>query len=261
MNVPDLLSGGAASFCWLGQMGLWARFGETCVSIDYYALPEGDRAVPPPVPAGEVRGVRLFLGTHDHADHIDRPSWKIWLDTCPEALFVLPRSCVPALLRDGFPKERLVGLNDGESFTFGDVTVRALAAAHEFLARDRDTGLYPCLQYVLEGKGKRLHHAGDTLRYEGMLKKLLSMGPLDLSVLPINGRDARRYRSGCIGNMTFQEAVDLCGELRPRRVLPGHWDLFRWNCADPREFSDYLDAKYPGAVSCLLPGYLEVLPL
>ena len=61
--------------------------------------------------------------------------------------------------------------------------------------------------------------------------------------------------------MTFQEAADLAGEMRPRRVMPGHWDLFEWNSADPAEFADYLDAKYGPAVPCVRPGYLEVLPL
>ena len=32
---------------------------------------------------------------------------------------------------------------------------------------------YPCLQYIIEGSGKRIYHAGDTLRYEGMLPRLL----------------------------------------------------------------------------------------
>ena len=264
MNVLTHLSRdnqAPAALCWLGQMGLWVRFGNTAVSVDYYARPNPDRQVPPPVPAGEVRGISLFLGTHDHEDHIDLDSWKIWAETCPDALFVVPQACVPALVRRGFPEKRLAGMNDGGVLTFGEVTVRALAAAHEFLDRDPATGLYPCLQYVLEGAGARIYHAGDTLRYEGMLPRLLQMGPMDFCLLPINGRDARRYRANCIGNMTFQEAADLAGELRPRRVMPGHWDLFKWNSADPAEFAGYLDAKYGPAVPCVRSGYLEVLSL
>ena len=62
-------------------------------------------------------------------------------------------------------------------------------------------------------------------------------------------------------NMTFQEAVDLAGELLPGVVIPGHWDLFAHNSADPAEFADYLDAKYPGAVTCVLPEYLETITI
>jgi L-ascorbate metabolism protein UlaG (beta-lactamase superfamily) len=66
-----------------------------------------------------------------------------------------------------------------------------------------------------------------------MLKKLQDFGPIDAALLPINGRDGARYRRNCIGNMTFQEAADLAGELHPRLVIPGHWDMFADNPGDP----------------------------
>ena len=88
---------GTAALWWLGQMGVWIRLGDALVSVDTYASPNPDRQVPPPVPAAEVRGLSLILGTHDHIDHIDHPSWKIWAETCPEARFVFPRKCLEAL--------------------------------------------------------------------------------------------------------------------------------------------------------------------
>ena len=77
-----------------------------------------------------------------------------------------------------------------------------------------------------------------------MLPLLQAFGPIDAALLPINGRDGARYRRDCIGNMTFQEAVDLAGELRAGLVIPGHWDMFADNPGNPRAFADYLDAKY-----------------
>jgi len=250
---------GTAALWWLGQMGVWIRLGDALVSVDTYASPNPDRQVPPPVPAAEVRGLSLILGTHDHIDHIDHPSWKIWAETCPEARFVFPRKCLEALRADGIPEDRLVGLNDGEAVTLGGVTVRAVAAAHEFLDREEETGLVPALQYILEGNGVRIYHAGDTVRYEGMLPALRALGPLDAAVLPINGRDARRYRSNCIGNMTFQEAADLAGELAPDTVIPGHWDMFASNSEDPEQFRDYLDAKYGPGIRCVIPDYQKTI--
>ena len=41
--------------------------------------------------------------------------------------------------------------------------------------------------------------------------------------------DAKRYRQNCIGNMTYQEAADLAGEIDPQMVIPGHWDMFADN--------------------------------
>ncbi|MBQ9062227.1 MAG: MBL fold metallo-hydrolase [Eubacterium sp.] len=252
---------GTAAMWWLGQMGLLVKIGDVVLCIDYYAAPSPKRQILPPVPVTEMQFVDLFLGTHDHIDHIDHPSWKIWADTCPDAQFIIPELHRQTLLDEGFDNSRLTGLNEGLSFTYNGVTVHAIAAAHEFLNQDAATGLYPCLQYIIEGNGIRLYHAGDTLRYDGMRAKLQAFGHIDAAILPINGRDAKRYRRNTIGNMTFQEAVDLAGELQPGVVIPGHWDMFAHNSADPAEFADYLDAKYEGSVPCLLPDYLETIKI
>ena len=252
---------GTAVLWWLGQMGLLVKMGDTLLCVDYYASPDPDRLVPPPVPAGEMSGIAAFLGTHDHLDHIDHASWKTWARQYPDALFVFPGAHRQSVLADGVPESRCRGLNSGESCMVGDIRVHAVAAAHEFLDRDPETRLYPCLQYIIEGNGIRIYHAGDTLRYEGMLPLLRAFGPVDAALLPINGRDGARYRHNFIGNMTFQEAVDLAGELQPGLVIPGHWDMFAENPGDPEAFADYLDAKYAGKVPCVIPRRLEPVRL
>jgi L-ascorbate metabolism protein UlaG (beta-lactamase superfamily) len=80
--------------------------------------------------------------------------------------------------------------------------------------------------------------------YDG-LAGTLKRRRLDAMFVPINGRDATRYRSGCIGNMSYQEAVDLAGEARPRLAVPGHYDMFASNSANPADFADFLTAKFP----------------
>lgn len=252
---------GTALLFWMGQMGLLVKMGPTLLLIDYFATDTEGRQVPPPVPARELEGVDAILGTHDHLDHIDHAAWRIWAQTCPDARFIFPEFHRQAVLRDGIPQERCIGLNDARSCRIGEVTVSAIAAAHEFLDQDPESGLYPCLSYILEGNGIRLYHAGDTLRYEGMLPKLQAFGPFDAALLPINGRDAARYRRNCIGNMTFQEAADLAGALHVKTAIPGHWDMFADNRGDPVAFADYLDAKYPGQVHALRPQYLQPIVL
>jgi L-ascorbate metabolism protein UlaG (beta-lactamase superfamily) len=98
--------------------------------------------------------------------------------------------------------------------------------------------------YVIESNGCVLLHAGDTCVYEGLLTKLRRWR-FDAVMLPINGRDARRFRANCLGNMTFQEAADLAGELSPALTIPAHYDMFAFNAADVNEFTDYMTVKYP----------------
>ncbi len=246
------MSENSVTVTWMGQMGLWIRIGHTAVSIDYFASDVPERAVPVPVPAEKVTGIDYFIGTHDHSDHIDRPAWRTWAGVCPKAGFVFPSAHRASLEADGLPGDRLIGIDAGEALTLGSITLRALPAAHEFLSPDGE-GRYPCLQYIIEGGGVRIWHAGDTLRYEGMVPALQGLGPIDLALLPINGRDGTRYRRGCIGNMTFQEAADAAGEVRPALTLPGHWDMFPDNPGDPRAFIDYAEAKYGPSLRCRIP--------
>ena len=248
------------SVAWLGQMGLRVTVNETTVLVDYFASVYPERRTAPPIPVEAVRGVDAFLGTHDHLDHIDHSAWRVWATTCPNARFVFPSMHRPSILNDGIPAERHLPMDAGRNVRVGDITIRAIPAAHEFLSPD-DSGHYPCLQYIIEGGGRRIYHAGDTLRYEGMLHRLQSFGFIDAAIVPINGRDGRRYRGNCMGNMTFQEAADLVGELRPGMVIPGHWDMFADNPGDPEAFADYLNAKYKGDVTCQIPRILEEIEI
>jgi L-ascorbate metabolism protein UlaG (beta-lactamase superfamily) len=45
--------------------------------------------------------------------------------------------------------------------------------------------------------------------------------------------------------MTYQEAVDLAGDIRPRLTVPGHYDMFTGNSEDPAKFARYMDVKFP----------------
>lgn len=117
-------------------------------------------------------------------------------------------------------------------------------AAHEFLDVDEKTGLHPYVGFVIEANGMCVYHAGDTCTYEGM-QALLRGWEIDLAFLPINGRDAKRLSSGCIGNMTYQEAADLAGSIGARTTVCAHFEMFRSNSQDPQPFIDYMQVKYP----------------
>ena len=219
---------GTAVLWWLGQMGLLIKMNQTVICVDYYASVDPGRLVS-----------------------------VLWARSFPDSRFVCPAYCMESVLADGVRPENCSGIDEGMKIRIGDVTVSCIAAAHEFRDRDPVTGHYPYLQYIIEGNGVRIYHAGDTLRYEGMLPKLQAFGAIDAALLPINGRDGARYRSELIGNMTFQEAVDLAGELNAGLAIPGHFDMFEGNTADPAAFADYLNAKYTGRTSAVIPKYLE----
>ncbi len=246
---------------WLGQMGFIIQSADTTLCVDYFASPDSLRQTPVPVRAEDLKGIDAFLGTHDHIDHIDHDSWKIWAKTNPQAKFIFPAAHMDKVISDGVRASQAEGMNEGGVVQVGDMKIHAIAAAHEFFDQDPVSGLYPYLQYIIEVNGIRIHHAGDTVRYEGMLGKIRSFGKIDVQILPINGRDAKRYRNDLIGNMTFQEAVDLAGECGAGIAIPGHWDMFADNSADPNEFAEYLKVKYCGKVGCVIPKILDPIEI
>lgn len=236
---------GQCAVWWLGQHGFAVKLGRTVCYIDAFLEPHRQRRVAPLLRPGDVTNADLVLGSHDHSDHIDRWAWPGIAAASPEAKFVTPALLRKKVAADlGIPAARVLGVDDGISVTVAGVKVTGVPAAHELLERDRRTGLHRHIGFVVEGNGVTIYHAGDTCLYEG-IHAILRRWTFDLVFLPINGRDAKRLREGCIGNMTYQEAADLAGALRPGLTVPTHFEMFAANSADPRLFADYMKVKYP----------------
>lgn len=240
---------GELAFWWLGQLGYIVKTCTAVLAFDPYLSARKGRRIPPVLEPEDMEGIDYVFGSHDHSDHIDHPSWPGIAKASPNARFIVPEMFAQPLAREfGFAPERIIGLDDGRAFhdERRGITIRGLAAAHEQLDPDPETGLHPSLSYIAEtGDGLRIYHSGDTCKYEGLETALKGLAPFDLMFVPINGRDGTRYRSGCIGNMDFREAVDLVGAVRPRLAVPGHYEMFENNREDPMLFAEYLEAKYP----------------
>jgi L-ascorbate 6-phosphate lactonase len=238
---------GELAFWWLGQHSFVVKLAGQVVYLDPFLSEMPSRTVRPPLAAAEITHAAVVTGSHDHGDHIDRAVWPALAAASPAAKFVVPELILRRGLAGdlGIPPERFIGLDDGAAAAVGRLTVTGVPSAHELLDRDEATGLHPYLGFVVEGGGVRLYHAGDTCNYEGLQTRLERLAPFDVMFLPINGRDAERLRAGCIGNLTYQEAVDLAGAIGPRLAVPAHFEMFEHNSEDPQRFVDYLCVKFP----------------
>ena len=233
-----------AAFWWLGQASFIVKLGNTVLLIDPFLTPMEERRVPPLFRAEDAAGiVDLVFCTHDHLDHIDPLAIPV-LAKHTAAKFVAPRAHAKRMHSLGVPADRLLAMNDAETDPVAGVTIHAIKSCHEFFDRTTD-GLFPYLGYVIEGAGKIIYHSGDTVWWEG-LQGRLSRWSFDILFLPINGRDAKRYKENCIGNMVYQEAADLAGGLNVKFTVPMHYDMFASNAENPQLFVDYVNVKYPG---------------
>ncbi len=244
----------AIKFKRTGQQGILIWDDETNYKfgIDLFLSDEPGRKLKNHVEIDDLGDVSLLFGTHDHIDHIDREAWKIIGKRHPNIKFVAPKLFEKDLPKDlDISADRFIFVDEGDKVKEGPVTIEALPAAHEFLDTTPE-GLHPFLMFIVTFGGKKICHLGDTCLYEGIYAKLRNLGPYDVMFPPINGRDAKRLKDNIIGNMTYQEAADLAGTLKPGLVIPGHYDMFDFNSADPEAFTEFVKVKYPGQKTMIL---------
>lgn len=244
---------------WFGQQGWIVKTSGCLAGIDLFLSPHPKRRYEPLLKAGEAEGFDLFLGTHDHRDHIDRVAWPVLAEASPAARFVLPaRSLDEVREATGIAAARLVGVNDGMTVAAGGMTVTAVPSAHEWLDDIPEAGGHRWLGYVLDAGGEgALYHAGDTCLWEGLTERL-SHWRIAAAFLPVNGRDAERFNAGVLGCMVYQEAGDLAARIGAAMVVPGHYDAFLRDELDPARLAEYVASRYPD-VKTLVPRRGEMV--
>ena len=176
---------------WLGHAGFRIRAGRKVVYIDPYRSPEG-----PPAD--------LILLTHGHYDHfspqdVERLSTERTLVVGPPAVAERVRGRVMSLA----PGE---GIDD-------PLDVRAVAA-YNTSKRDPDGNpFHPRaaggVGYVLNVRGERLYHSGDT----DVIPEMDEVAGVDVALLAISG----------VYVMTPFEAAEAARRIAPRVAVPMHW--------------------------------------
>ena len=238
---------------WLGQSGFLIKSAGGLLAVDLYLSEhltrkyEGTskphvRMTRAPLRGGDLRGVDLILASHKHSDHLDPGTLPDLMAASPGAVLVLPEALIEHARQLGLPPDRLAGIDTGESFERAGFRIRAIPSAHEGLDTD-DSGHHLYLGFVIESEGLRLYHSGDGLAYDGLDDRLLELGPFDVLFLPINGRDPAR---GVPGNMSAAEAVGLAARVRPRYVVPHHYDMFTFNTVPVATFESEARRLPPG---------------
>jgi L-ascorbate 6-phosphate lactonase len=174
-----------------------------------------ERAFPAPVTAEEARP-DLLIATHWHEDHLDPEGLPI-VARHSQAQFLAPPSCVSRLLGWGVSRDRVTGLRVGETQTFRDVTITAVAARH--IAGVPGWESDDAIGLLLDFGGLRVYHSGDT-EYDLRLRALAydKARPIDVCMLVINGTG---------GNMNAHEAALLAWQLGARTVVPMHHILWK----------------------------------
>ena len=91
---------GQAVLWWLGQHSFVLKLGATILYLDPFLTPVAGRLVPPLLRPEDIVHADFILGSHDHADHIDREAWPALARSSPRARFIVPEIIRSALAYD-----------------------------------------------------------------------------------------------------------------------------------------------------------------
>jgi len=182
--------------------------------------------------------VDIITSSHNHTDHLDRETIRPILDRNPGVVIIVGAANVEfAADRLNVPTDRLTPVTVRSSLEISPFTFHAVPSAHESLESDaneepRHLGL------VVTAGAWNVYHSGDTVAYPGMVEGL-KRWRIDVSLLPINGRDSNRRVPG---NLSGKEAVQLARAVGAGLVVPCHYDMFEFNTASPNDFIQAAEA-------------------
>jgi L-ascorbate metabolism protein UlaG (beta-lactamase superfamily) len=166
------------------------------------------RAVHPGLSPAELGDVDLVLISHDHADHLHRPT----LARLPRsATIIVPPRTAQAVSDLGFA--RVVELSVGNAVTDAGVDITATAVDH---------GDSNGLAYVIRGDGPSVFFCGDSAYFSGFAEVGRVHRP-DIALLPIGGYAPLSFRER---HMTPLDAIYAFEDLGSRVMIPIHHGAF-----------------------------------
>jgi L-ascorbate metabolism protein UlaG (beta-lactamase superfamily) len=235
---------GTLAVWWLGQSGYLIKSTNGTLVIDpylsehlttKYAATDKPhvRMTEAPLRGCELGEIDVAVSSHQHSDHLDPGTMPDLMAASPKARLVLPAALEEHAVSLRICGSRLHGIDAGESVDLAGFHIRAIPSAHEGLDKDA-SGRHLYLGFVIEAEGRRLYHSGDSMLYDGLVDHL-GPEPFDVLFLPINGKDPARRVAG---NMSAAEAVDLASIVKPRYLVPHHYDMFTFNTVPIDRFLD-----------------------
>lgn len=178
-----------------------------------------------PIKVDQVRA-DLVLVTHGHFDHAG------------DAAAISKRTGAPIYttfeLSERFRAAgaNVVGGNHGGTNDFGFAKVKIVWAAHSSSFGEKlEYAGNPC-GFVVSVGGKTIYHAGDTDLF-GDMKIIGERQKLDLALLPIGG----------FFTMDAEDAAVAVEYLKPRFVIPMHYNTWPQISADPEAFKRKVESK------------------
>ncbi|MEZ0248370.1 MAG: metal-dependent hydrolase [Thermoproteus sp.] len=185
-------------------------------------------------------GPKYILVTHDHLDHLGE---SIDLAKKSGAPIVGTFELSLEVAEKGVPEAQTIGMNIGGTTKLGDGVEVYMTPALHTANRGAPTG------FVISTPEGNIYHAGDTGVF-GDMELIGKMFDIDVALLPIGG----------FYTMGPREAAWAVQLLRPKAVVPMHYNTFPVIKQDPEDFKSRVEAVSNVKVYVMKPGEILKAP-
>lgn len=181
-----------------------------------------------PLPIGELPELDAVLISHDHYDHLDKPTIMKLAKTGVH--FYMPLGVGAHFESWDIPDSQYSEYDWQDSITLAERDLKfILTPARHFSGRglfDRNSTLWG--SWTIIGKNKKVFFSGDS-GYMPEFKEIgKKYGPFDLTMIDMGAYD----KSWPEIHMTPEEAVQAHKDLKGNTLIPIHWGTYSLNIAD-----------------------------
>ena len=179
------------------------------------------RLNPPGVRFEDLPSIHVVVISHNHYDHLDRPTVERLART-HRPLFLVPLGNKAWFTALGI--ENVDELDWWEVRTIRGVTVTSVPVQHWSARTPWDTNTRLWSGWVLAGPSRRAFFAGDTGYYDGFREIGERLGPFDIAAVSIAAYEPPRIMQHT--HTTPEEALRLFEAVRGHRFVAMHWGTF-----------------------------------
>ncbi|ADU69552.1 MBL fold metallo-hydrolase [Pantoea sp. At-9b] len=227
---PVDLQGEDDRIWWLGHAALLLRLNQRYLLIDPalsqrasplpFAGPQ--RKTPAPLRVAQLPHLDYVLISHNHYDHLDRPTVKRIARQFPEARFLVPLGMGKWCQRRGV--RHVTELDWWQSVALGSVQFSAVPARHWSMRTffDRNRSLW--CGWVIRHAALNFWFAGDSGYSDNLGLIAEKLGPFNLAALPIGAYAPKWFMRG--QHMDPDQAVQLWQQIGRPVTIPIHWGVF-----------------------------------
>ncbi|QGU87761.1 MBL fold metallo-hydrolase [Erwinia sorbitola] len=227
---PADLSGSQDSVWWLGHACVLLRNAGRYTLIDpalsRRASPLSflgpQRRTPAVLAIDDLPALDVVLISHNHYDHLDRPTIKKILRRFPDVTFVVPLGLQAWFRRIG--AHQVVALDWWQQTQAGGLTIHAVPARHWSMRTlwDRNRSLW--CGWVIQNATLNFWFSGDSGYAEDLLEIPRRLGPFTLAALPVGAYAPKWFMQG--QHMDPDQAVSLHRAIGQPVTIPIHWGVF-----------------------------------